>query len=86
MEITWKIIESTLGIAFIIIGYLMKTKIEKIEKEIEKKGDKIESLEKDMSEFKDNYLSRFERVNESVNNSKLEIIDKIHQLELSIRK
>ena len=64
----------------------MKTKIEKIEKEIEKKGDKIESLEKDMSEFKDNYLSRFERVNESVNNSKLEIIDKIHQLELSIRK
>lgn len=78
MEVTWKIIESVLGGAFVIIGYLMKNRIEKSELD-------IKELKEEMSEFKDNYLSRFEKVNNGINSSKLEIIEKIHQLELSVK-
>ncbi len=45
---------------------------------------KLEVLETEMKKMKENYLDRFEKVNNHVISSKEEIIDKLHSLELSI--
>ncbi len=76
------IITSILGSLFAIILYLMKNKIENIEKSIKDVNDKSENNSAEIQEFKDNYLDRFEKINNNINKSKIEILEKFHSLEM----
>ncbi len=61
-----------------VIGYFAKDKIERMEAE-------LISIRNDVYEFRDNYLDRFEKVNKAVNDSREEIMEKLHHLELTLK-
>lgn len=62
---------------FSIAGYLFKSKLEQMEVE-------INHLRDTQKEIQENYLDRFEKLNRTINSSKLEILEKFHKLELTI--
>ena len=62
-----------------IIGYLAKNKIETMETE-------LKQIKLDMEDFKMNYLDRFEKVNKTISDSKIEIIKALSDLEIKISK
>lgn len=71
------------GGAFLtLLAYLGKSKVEALEESIKQLWEKIESVEAEMAEFRDNYLDRFEKVNHNITESKEQIIEKIHALEM----
>lgn len=53
-----------------------------LEEKISALGLRIDKQELAMKEFQTNYLDRFASVNKNINDSKEQIIDKIHALEL----
>ena len=67
------------GIMVSIIGYLGKAKVARMDND-------IYGLKVDMKEFKDNYLDRFEKINNNIADSKLEILDHIHKMEIRLTK
>lgn len=58
--------------------WLVKDKVSKIEGETKKALDEIR-------EIKDNYLDRFDKVNTNINKSKIEILERFHNLELHLK-
>lgn len=69
----------TIGASVVVavIGYLTTDKIQKMEKTISEN-------KREIKEIKENYLDRFEKLNASVLSSKLEILEKFHEVQISL--
>ncbi len=76
-EVTWWIITSLLGLLVIIAGWALRSVVNTINK-------RLNIVEKEIKEIKENYLERFNKVNTHIVESKEEIIEKLHKLELSV--
>lgn len=73
---TWLIVSSIGAVVIGILGWLLRN-LYSIQ------DDKIDTMEEELKKIKENYLDRFEKMNNHVTKSKEEIIDKLHALELS---
>lgn len=78
--------EILVGIVFGLIAWLGKSKVDRIDTDFKEFKEDVESIKNEMTEFKENYLDRFEKVNKNINSSKEQIIEKFHALELSLKK
>lgn len=76
-ETTWWIITSLLGLLVLIAGWALRSVVSTINK-------RLNIVEQEIKEIKENYLERFNKVNTHIVESKEEIIGKLHKLELSI--
>ena len=74
------IIASTIA----LLGYLLKNRVDKMEKQIDDMQKDIVKINHEMQEFKMNYLDRFQKVNSNIADSKLEIIEKLKDLEIKL--
>jgi uncharacterized protein YkvS len=78
MQMLFSLAIFLITIIFSIMGYLIKSKIERLDND-------VYGIKSDMKEFKDNYLDRFEKLNNNINNSKIQILEKFHELELHLK-
>ncbi len=76
-QVTLALIGGIIQCILLVILYLLKTKVESLEQ-------RLTNNEDDMVKFKDNYLDRFEKINKNINNSKIEILEKLHAFELHV--
>lgn len=61
-----------------VIGFLVREKVKNIETE-------LTEVRNNLYEFKENYLDRFEKVNKNITETKIEIIEKLHAIDLKIK-
>lgn len=73
---TWIIISIIGGALTTLLGWTLKTLYSA-------DTAKIKEMEIELKKIKENYLDRFEKVNVHITKSKEEIMDKLHQMELS---
>jgi archaellum component FlaC len=78
------VVEGLITIIGLIIGFLIKDKINTIEKNMQDLQMKYTGLHAEMLEFKDNYLDRFEKINKNISESKLEILKEFHIAEMHL--
>lgn len=69
-----------------ILGFLIKGKIDRMEKDIEHANTNIEKVDAENQELKNNYLSRFEKVYSTMNNMDRGIRENIHESKVEIIK
>lgn len=70
-------IQVAIGLVIAVLGFLLKNKIEKMEKDIS-----TNTLE--IKEIKENYLDRFEKLNVTVNKRANDLSDKMHELQITL--
>ncbi len=66
-----------LGLLILLIGWSLKNIYGALNK-------RLNIMEQEVKEIKENYLDRFSKVNNHITDSKEEIVEKLHKLELSI--
>ena len=76
------ILGSLLSLIFSLLLWLLKDKVKQMETELSNTKLLLRENQDKMYNFEHNYIDRFEELNKSIFESKLEIIQKIHQLEL----
>lgn len=82
----WELVVGFILLLFSIIGFLIKNGLKTADRKEVNVDARITTLEKEMKEMKENYITRFEEVMTKLNEFALTTKDSLHSISLKLDK
>lgn len=81
VRILWIILGAIIALGMPVFGWFLKREVNIVTDKFGELAGRVEKVETEVQGIKTNYLSRFEAMNKCVSDMRLEVMEKLHQIE-----